>query len=80
MENTTENKYKIGSIVNERVHPYRKFTILRYLHRVYYCQLVNNPEHAELMFHEREIMQDAVDKPEKVEKVKKVRKSRKVSK
>lgn len=58
--NRTENKYQEGALVSERVHPYRKFRVQRYLHRVYYCQLLSDPEHAELMFHEREIMQDAV--------------------
>ncbi len=53
---TTENKYQEGSLVRERVHPYRKMKILKYFHRRYYCVLATEPDGKEFTLDERELM------------------------
>ncbi len=53
---STENKYKVGELVSERVHPYRKLKVISYSHRVYMCQILAEPDKGHLSLSEREIM------------------------
>lgn len=53
---TTENKYQVGDLVSERVHPYRKLKVVGYSHRVYQCQTISTPTKEILTCSEREIM------------------------
>ncbi len=53
---STENKYKEGALVSERIHTYRKLKVVSYSHRIYYCQILAHPEQMDLAFSEREIM------------------------
>ncbi len=58
MAQVKENLYLQGTTVSERVFPFRKLWIRRYFHRIYYCQILQNPQAKELAMFEREIMPD----------------------
>ena len=49
------NKYKEGEVVRAVIDPNRKLVITRYLDRIYYCQLQQNPERKNLVYFEREL-------------------------
>lgn len=51
-----ENKYKEGELVYAIKDPEQKLVIRRYLDRIYYCKVQNEPEHKELVYFEREIL------------------------
>lgn len=53
-----ENKYKEGDEVFAKVNPSQKLIIRRYVDRIYYCKIKNNPELKELVYFEREIASD----------------------
>ena len=50
-----ENKFKEGEVVYSKVDPARKLVITRYLDRIYYCQLQQNPLRTNLVYFEREL-------------------------
>lgn len=50
-----QNKYKEGEVVRAKVDPDRKLVIMRYLDRIYYCQLQQNPLEKNLAYFEREL-------------------------
>jgi hypothetical protein len=50
-----QNKYKEGEVVRAVIDPNRKLIITRYLDRIYYCQLEQNPERKNLAYFEREL-------------------------
>lgn len=51
----TQNKYKEGEVVCAKIDPARKLVITRYLDRIYYCQLQQNPARKNLVYFEREL-------------------------
>lgn len=53
-----ENKYKEGQEVFAKVNPTLKLIIRRYVDRIYYCKVKENPTQKELVYFEREIMSD----------------------
>ena len=51
-----ENKYKEGEIVYARVNPGLKLIIRRYVDKIYYCKIQDEPDRKELVYFEREIL------------------------
>jgi hypothetical protein len=52
---TMENKFKEGSSVCARANPDLKLVIRRYVDRIYYCKVDEDPLHKELVYFEREL-------------------------
>ncbi|WP_236978263.1 hypothetical protein [Membranihabitans maritimus] len=50
-----ENIFKEGDYVCDKTNPNIKLIVRRYVDRIYYCKVVNNPLHKDLVFFEREI-------------------------
>jgi hypothetical protein len=50
-----ENKYKEGQVVYAKVNPALKLVIRRYVDRIYYCKVQDDPTRKELVYFEREI-------------------------
>jgi hypothetical protein len=55
---STENKYKEGETVFAKVNPELKLIIRRYVDRIYYCKVLDEPERKELVYFERELSKD----------------------
>ena len=55
-----QNKYKEGEEVYAKENPSLKLIIRRYVDRIYYCKIKEDPMHKELVYFEREIMSDQV--------------------
>ena len=53
-----ENKYKEGQVVYVKVDPGLIPMIRRYVDRIYYCKVQNDPALKELVYFEREIEAD----------------------
>lgn len=51
-----QNKYNVGEVVYAKVNPALKLVIRRYIDRVYYCKVQEDPERKELVYFEREIL------------------------
>lgn len=51
-----ENKYKEGEIVYAKVDPGLKLVIRRYVDRIYYCKIQDDPNRKELVYFDREIL------------------------
>ena len=51
-----ENKYKENEIVYAIVNPGLKLVIRRYIDRIYYCKIQDEPDRKELVYFEREIL------------------------
>lgn len=51
-----ESKFKEGEIVCAKVNPGLKLIIRRYVDRIYYCKIHDEPDRKELVYFEREIM------------------------
>lgn len=51
-----KNKFKEGEVVCSKVDPRRKLMITRYLDRIYYCQLEQDPSRTNLVYFERELL------------------------
>ena len=56
-----KNKYKEGEEVYAIVNPSLKLIIRRYVHRIYYCKIKEDPTRKELVYFEREISSDRVE-------------------
>jgi hypothetical protein len=54
-----ENKYKEGEEVYAKINPSRKLIIRRYVDRIYYCKIKEDPTLKELVYFEREILSDS---------------------
>jgi len=54
--NIMENKYQEGEIVCAKTDPTLKLIIRRYVKRIYYCKVQQNPDQKELVYFERELM------------------------
>jgi len=50
------NKYKEGEIVYAKVNPGLKLVIRRYVDKIYYCKIQDEPARKELVYFEREIL------------------------
>jgi hypothetical protein len=50
-----ENKYKEGDIVTAKENPNKKLIVRRYVDRIYYCKVENDPSAKELVYFEREL-------------------------
>ncbi|WP_266205868.1 hypothetical protein [Pontibacter kalidii] len=53
-----KNKYPVGSIVYAKVNPGLRLAVRRYVKRVYYCTNLAHPLEKELVYFERELMDD----------------------
>ena len=51
-----ENKYKEGDVVFSKMDPTLKLVIRRYVKRIYYCKIQEDPGRKELVYFERELM------------------------
>lgn len=51
-----ENKFKEGEIVRAKVHPNQNLIVRRYVDRIYYCKIQENPGHKDLVYFERELL------------------------
>jgi len=51
-----ENKFKEGEIVRAKVNPTLKLLIRRYVDRIYYCKILEDPTLKELVYFERELL------------------------
>lgn len=56
MGRENENKYVAGDIVYEKVKPEVKLVVRRYIDRIYFCRLQDEPERKELALFERELV------------------------
>ena len=64
-----QNKYNAQDVVAAKKNPELKLVIRRYIDQVYYCKVQDDPEAKELVYFEREL----VDDPELIAKNKKMR-------
>jgi len=62
-----QNKYNAGDVVYAKVNPTLKLIIRRYVDQVYYCKVFEDAERNELVYFERELVQDPT--PETNEKL-----------
>jgi uncharacterized protein YodC (DUF2158 family) len=53
---TSENRYKSGEIVIERIRPSLKLTVSRYVNGIYYCLIQERESKRELVYFERELV------------------------
>lgn len=53
-----ENKYKERQVVYAKVDPWLKLVIRRYVDRIYYCKVQDDPTRKELAYFEPEIEAD----------------------
>lgn len=51
-----ENKFKEGEIVYAKENPTQRLLVRRYVDRIYYCKIYDDPNQKELVFFERELM------------------------
>jgi hypothetical protein len=51
-----ENRYKEGEVVFAKVNPTLKLVVRRYVDRIYYCRIKDEPDRKELVYFEREIL------------------------
>jgi hypothetical protein len=58
-----ENKYKEGEIVYAKTDPSLKLIIRRYIDRIYYCRVPEDPSREELVYFERELTAEAITSP-----------------
>ncbi len=52
----TENRYKIGEVVCERIRPAQKLRVKRFEKKIYHCSALENKAIKNLVFTERELM------------------------
>ena len=51
-----EKRFKEGEVVCSKEDPSRKLVIRRYVDRIYYCKVQQDPSHRELVYFDRELM------------------------
>lgn len=59
-----ENKFKEGQVVYAKTNPALKLVIRRYVDRIYYCKVQENPNQKEHVYFERELMEAEPDRKE----------------
>jgi hypothetical protein len=52
---TADNKYNVGDTVSAVEAPEEILTVRRYLQRIYYCTLLNDPASKDRVYFEREL-------------------------
>jgi hypothetical protein len=52
------NKYNPGDEVFAKVNPGLKLVIRNYIKRIYYCTIQEDPQHEELVYFERELVEN----------------------
>jgi len=52
---TFDNKYSEGAVVYAKECPNLALIVRRYVHRIYYCRVLDSPEGGELAYYEREL-------------------------
>ncbi len=57
-----ENKYKEGDVVTAKENPTKKLVIRRYVDRIYYCKIQGEPDAKELVYFEREFVNEPITK------------------
>lgn len=53
-----QNNYHPGDTVYAKVEPTLKLIIRRYVDRIYYCKIQEDPERKELVYFERELVEN----------------------
>ncbi|WP_286756814.1 hypothetical protein [Roseivirga sp. UBA838] len=53
-----QNKYNAGDVVYAKVNPTLKLIVRRYVDQVYYCKVSEDLERKELVYFERELVED----------------------
>ncbi len=53
-----QNNYNAGDVVYAKVNPTLKLVIRRYIDRIYYCKVQEDPESKELVYFERELIEN----------------------
>lgn len=53
-----QNKYNAGDVVYAKVNPNLKLVIRRYIDQLYFCKIQQEPESKELIYFERELVED----------------------
>lgn len=53
-----QNKYNAGDVVYAKVNPNLKLVIRRYIDQLYFCKIQQEPEGKELIYFERELVED----------------------
>ena len=56
--NNSDNKYKEGQVVYAIENPGLKLIVRRYLDRIYYCKVHEDPDHKDLVYFERQLTAD----------------------
>ena len=51
-----ENKFKVGEVVRAKINPNQNLIVKRYVDRVYFCKIQENPTHKDLVYFERELL------------------------
>ena len=51
-----DNKYKEGETVYAKECPSLALIVRRYVHRIYYCKIVSDPNSDEVVYFERELL------------------------
>jgi len=51
-----KNKFKEGEVVRAKVNPNQNLIVRRYVDRIYYCKIQENPSHKDLVYFERELL------------------------
>jgi hypothetical protein len=51
-----ENSYKEGEVVRAKVNPNQNLIVRRYVDRIYYCKIQEDPDHKDLVYFERELL------------------------
>lgn len=60
-----ENIFKEGDVVRAKVNPTLLLVVRRYVDRIYYCRIQQNPTQKEMVYFEREIIPPSIIKMEK---------------
>jgi hypothetical protein len=55
-----QNKYNPGDVVYAKVDPTLKLVVRRYIDQIYFCKVQEDPERKELVYFERELVEDPV--------------------
>jgi hypothetical protein len=60
---TTDNCYPVGMRVFARAHPAQPLLVHAYYNRIYYCALVDDPQHSHYAYFEDELIPAGSDQP-----------------
>jgi hypothetical protein len=53
-----QNKYNPGDVVYAKVDPTLKLIVRRYIDQIYFCKVQEDPERKELIYFERELVEN----------------------